>query len=353
MSDTASLRADAQLDVKPCQSDSDGMYSESFTVSSFTFSDRDTDSSLTVMFCGLRIYVDIFAVNLQKSTKRLEEYLHFLKVADVYELDGLTVEDFYDWVFEGCTSTFAQVKPPTLPTTLTLMDCLYPATRSYSLHANDRDDLELIETVNDPGKRVCLGTAVQHDLPHSWPSFTPSQVNICADDSIQALRDGPQKVRVADYDVPLFFKPYVCGDRRSAERELKAYAQIRQANSSQLRTSTLFGLVHDDSGHLLGLLLHYIDCKGVTLKYAVTPEVSLSIRQYWAAQIGETLTHLHEAGIVWGDCKAANILIDADNDPWIIDFGGSYTRGWVDKDLAGTIEGDKQGLSRIMDYIFE
>ena len=80
MSDTASLRADIKLDIEPGQSDSDGMYSEPYTVSSFTFSDRDTDSSLTVMFCGLRMYVDIFAVNLQKSTKRLDEYLQFLKV---------------------------------------------------------------------------------------------------------------------------------------------------------------------------------------------------------------------------------------------------------------------------------
>jgi len=35
------------------------------------------------------MYVDIFAANLQKSAKRLNEYLHFLKVADAYELDGL------------------------------------------------------------------------------------------------------------------------------------------------------------------------------------------------------------------------------------------------------------------------
>lgn len=143
------------------------------------------------------------------------------------------------------------------------------------------------------------------------------------------------------------------GDRRSAERELKAYTQIRQANLSQLRASTLFGLVRDESGWLLGLLLHYIDCDSLTLQHAVTPEVCLSMRQYWAAEIEETLTRLHEIGIIWGDVKAANILLDAHNDPWIVDFGGSYLPGWVEKDLAGTIEGDKQGLSRIMDYIYQ
>ena len=48
--------------------------------------------------------------------------------------------------------------------------------------------------------------------------------------------------------------------------------------------------------------------------------------------------------MIWGDAKAANILIDVRNDPWSIDFGGSYTPGWVENDIAGTVEGDKQGL---------
>jgi hypothetical protein len=329
------------------------MRSEPYIVSSFTFSDRDTDSSLTVMLCGLRMYVDIFAANLQKSQKKLDEYLHFLKVADTYELDGLTVEDFYDWVFEGCSSTFAEVTPPALPAIPTLADYLDPVTRSYSLHANDHDELGLVETANEPGKRVLPGTRIHEDLAYSWPSFNPSQVILCADNSIQALQHALRKVRVADCDAPLFFKAYVLGDRRSAERELKVYSQIRQANLSRLRTSALFGLVRDDSGWLLGLLLHYIDCNSLTLQHAVTPEVSLSMRQYWAAEIDETLTHLHEAGVIWGDAKAANILVDAHDDPWIVDFGGSYTPGWVEKDLAGTMEGDKQGLSRILDRILE
>lgn len=353
MSDTSPPRASTQLDLDPLQTDGDGMDPEPCTVSSFTFSDRDTDSSLTVMVCGRRMYVDIFAVNLQRSTKRLDEYLHFLKVADSYELDGLTVEDFYDWVLEGCTLTFAQIARPPLPMIPTLTDYLHPETSSYSLYANEHDELELAETANDPGKRVSPGTRVDEGLSSSWPSFTTSQVIICADNPIQALHNTPQNFRVAACHAPLFFKPYHCGHRRTAKRELRAYTQIRQANLSQLRTSTLFGLVYDDDKLLLGLLLHYIDCKASTLQHTVTPEVSLSMRQYWAAEIEETIARLHEAGIIWGDAKAANILVDAHNDPWIIDFGGSYTPGWVEKDLAETLEGDKQGLSRILDYIFK
>lgn len=69
--DTASPRASTQLDLESCRTDGDGMNCEPYTVRSFTFSDRDTNVSSTVMFCGLRICVDIFALNLQRSTQSL------------------------------------------------------------------------------------------------------------------------------------------------------------------------------------------------------------------------------------------------------------------------------------------
>jgi hypothetical protein len=331
------------------------MGAEQCTVNNFTFSVNDTDSSLTVIFCGIRMYIDIFATNLELSPKRLSEYLHFLKVADACELDGITVEDFYDWALEGCDSTFSQIVRPILPTAPTLADYLYPETHCYYLHADEHDTLQLIATANYPIRRVAPGIRVSNGSFSSlWPSFTASQVKICPDDIESALQRAPRKVQVEGCESFLFFKPYDWGNSRSAKHELDTYAKIRQADLVHLRTSKLFGLVHSESGLLLGLLLYYIDCKASTLQcVARRPTVPLSIRQYWAAEVTETLTRLHESGIVWGDAKPENILIDTKKDPWIIDFGGGYTQGWVEKDLAGTVEGDRQGLSRIVDYVFE
>ncbi|KAK1948708.1 hypothetical protein LY78DRAFT_39560, partial [Colletotrichum sublineola] len=56
-------------------------------------------------------------------------------------------------------------------------------------------------------------------------------------------------------------------------------------------------------------------------------------------------------GIIWGDVKAENVLIDREDNAWIIDFGGSYTPGWVDKEKAGTLAGDAQGLAKILDIL--
>lgn len=51
----------------------------------------------------------------------------------------------------------------------------------------------------------------------------------------------------------------------------------------------------------------------------------------WELQVTKVVNCLHGAGIVWGDAKAANILIDGHDDAWIIDFGGGYTHGCVEK----------------------
>ena len=68
-------------------------------------------------------------------------------------------------------------------------------------------------------------------------------------------------------------------------------------------------------------------------------------------QVTDTLTQLHNAGLVWGDAKPDNILIDKNDDAWVIDFGGGYTRGFVEREKAGTVEGDLQGLERIVEYV--
>jgi RIO-like serine/threonine protein kinase len=84
----------------------------------------------------------------------------------------------------------------------------------------------------------------------------------------------------------------------------------------------------------------------------VEPDTPASTKQKWVDQVTDTLTQLNKAGIVWADAKPDSILIDKNYDAWIIDFGGGYTRGFVEKEKAGTIESDLQGLEKIVEYIF-
>lgn len=54
-----------------------------------------------------------------------------------------------------------------------------------------------------------------------------------------------------------------------------------------------------------------------------------------------------------GDVKSDNVLIDGQDDAWVIDFGGGYTEGWVDKECSETLAGDAQELTNILRLIGE
>jgi serine/threonine protein kinase len=84
----------------------------------------------------------------------------------------------------------------------------------------------------------------------------------------------------------------------------------------------------------------------------VDERTPMAKREKWAAQIKDTLTKLHGRGVVWGDAKDSNVLIDHKDNAILIDFEGGTTQGWVDREKARTVEGDNQGLERLMDFIF-
>lgn len=325
------------------------------TVTSFHFG-VNTDSDLVIMLDGMRLHVNIRERNLEKSQKILSEYLHYLDVAEAFgELDGITVEDFYDWVLEACTPSFSQLERPTLPSAPTLADYLHPEKHYYTLCGDEHDAFKILKTDDNPNPRLASDVRlnkVEKEFSSSWPSFKPSQIMIHADSPAQALSRDPHKVRVEGNKTLLFYKSLAFGDFKSVNCELQAYTKLRQANLPHLRVSRLYGLVFSESDSLLGLLLEYIDCGWCTLHCAAKVETLDSRRHRWAAQITECVTQRHAAGVVWGDVKPANVLIDNNDDAWIVDFGGGYTKGWVDRDLAGTVQGDEQGLRKTIGFIF-
>ena len=62
---------------------------------------------------------------------------------------------------------------------------------------------------------------------------------------------------------------------------------------------------------------------------------------------------LHKRGFVWGDVSPNNMIIDEDENVWIIDFGGGYTEGWVEPRTGRRRRGDLQGLERIKEYLLD
>jgi len=120
-----------------------------------------------------------------------------------------------------------------------------------------------------------------------------------------------------------------------------------------IRVPKLEGLVtFDDRTKLLGFLQTDIP-DPVPLTTKLDADVPQQLRDRWAAEADRIKEVLHENDLVWGDAKADNFMVDADNQLWIIDFGGSYTEGWVDPAIQETAEGDDMGVRKITNALHD
>jgi hypothetical protein len=134
------------------------------------------------------------------------------------------------------------------------------------------------------------------------------------------------------------------------ERELAKLQKIWEACSrtgTSVRVLQLRGYVmHADSGAVIGPLRERdpSGSRGRTLREVDVSAVPKATRFSWAAHIGKTVDWLHSIGLVWGDGKQDNVIVDEDDQIWLIDLGGGWTEGWVKAELADMAEGDHQAL---------
>ncbi|KAI7468286.1 hypothetical protein KC357_g6789 [Hortaea werneckii] len=139
------------------------------------------------------------------------------------------------------------------------------------------------------------------------------------------------------------------------KREIHLLDEIEKRGLHEtMKCPKLEGLVTMSGGHskvMAFLQTHIPDPTPLTTK--LDADVPQGLRDRWAAESESVKEMLHENGIVWGDAKADNFMVDANNDLWIIDFGGSYTEGWVDPELKDTAEGDDQGVEKIANALHD
>lgn len=276
-----------------------------------------------------------------------EKYIFFLQVAENYELDGYTVDDFYDWALEPLLPILCEQTHVLKAGIATLHDFLYAPIREYTLEA-ESDKLVLRPREEHTETRLMFGVSQADSKCQIWPGYLPSEIQL---DEEAAYDCFPQRVILPNGTVA-FFKLMGRGDKSILDKELSSYEKARNSGlPSSVRTSRLLGLVKGESGTVFGLLLTYIDCQGQTLTCAVEADAPGFLRRQWVAEIRQIVLCLHQHGLVWGDAKPDNVLIDGNQNAWLIDFGGGYTKGWVPKDLAGTVEGDLTALTKMVDYV--
>lgn len=143
-------------------------------------------------------------------------------------------------------------------------------------------------------------------------------------------------------------------DRLRREMDMLVKLADAEADGIDIASPRLLGyIMHADTGLIIGFLREWVNAspRGRTMDHIQMKTVPYSVRERWAEQLEETLERMHEIGLVWGDCKPVNIIIDKDDDAWLIDLGGNCTLGWVDRNVMETVEGDAQGLSRICKHL--
>ncbi|KGO64842.1 hypothetical protein PITC_040870 [Penicillium italicum] len=336
-----------------------------YDIGPFKSSTKNTDTQLNVYVSNKRFKIDIFTSNFERSPALLAEYLRHVQrqepewIPDESEVDvdgefEDPLDEMHDWVLQPFLPIFHKIAPLDPSQKYTLEDCLFAEEFHYSVQVVG-DNLVPVYLSNTKNmKNHLIGARLPSSIDYSaFPAYHPREVQVPISADSAALPGIPHKVFIHGQPQPSFFKIVYGGDMSITIREIFTYSKIRMAKfDPPILTSQLEGLVQDDDGYVMGLVLSYINCDGATLNCIDGHDPKFfELRQKWVDQISHTIKHLHSYDIIWGDAKAANVLIDANEDAYLIDFGGGYTEGWVEKEKSNSTEGDLQGLENIKRHL--
>jgi serine/threonine protein kinase len=306
-----------------------------WSIREFWFHEVDMSAKITVVSGDKCFEIDLSPiVNSSDSLYIRKKYVEYIEAAcddDDIECADYATQDLQNWIIQPFLPIFRQIETPATSSYLTFHDYLYPETNHYVVHA-ENDELVPYADYRPSRGWIPYGVDLDESISAQWPLFSPRQIQICfTGPPGLAIADFPRKVVVSGKTLSM--KPIHHGQKRTVLREIETYRKIRkllQETGGHLQTPRLHGLVQEENGsQIVALLLTWIDCRRATnFECIANPrnDAPLSLRLKWMGQIESTLEVLHQAGIVWGDVKAANVLIDDVNqDAWIIDFGGGYT----------------------------
>lgn len=324
----------------------------------------DQDATFNVARNGKAFYIELSPSYFVNSPDTLRTYLSHLELLRSGEevLDDVYDTYVFPWVMSPFLPLLVELAPPPAgdptDTKRSLQDSLFPDFFVLHFYVVD-EQFSPRRIVTD--KRSLYPSFIRFDdgfldeLEQWTVLYDPAGIVLSFENPEDALFKPPRKVLIKNETITCFYKP--CHSAVQAIRELKAYRAIADAGLHRgLNIGRVHGVVMDDQDFITGILLSHIDCGDVPLSCRVIPDDAHDsppdVRRVWMQQLDTALAALHQAGIVWGDVKAENVLIDKDNNAWVTDFGGGYTPGWVDKELAETVEGDMMGMAKIRQLLF-
>lgn len=310
---------------------------------------------------GRKISVSVFPSSLREEGQedvqgRLIDLLGRAVTSDTDDEYEKLVDEALSIIIDAGKAAFDHVAQTDAPlgTAQNLHSVLYPPTSTFCLQAvsgeatvvpiQPHDAFTVQESLDDS---IHSDLDLDDNLPrYASDDIVISELFVCGGSAIVA--------RVLVEGKEMLCKASGRGLRDTRlKNELTALQTIRAArvnHSGSVRVPHMLGYVrHAESGAIVGLLREWIS--GEVLRGIDVATVPRVTRQKWMSQIHQTIYHLHEMDLVWGDGKAANIIIDKEENAWLIDFGGGWTDGWVDEELADSVQGDDQAVMRISEFL--
>ncbi|KAI7278678.1 hypothetical protein KC345_g5826 [Hortaea werneckii] len=189
--------------------------------------------------------------------------------------------------------------------------------KKYNLRQDPHDkpeDPEIYIRNDDDGPLQTWTTSLLPEAYSDLPKIDVSEISVvkCFPGSCWPYKTGVNGER-------MFFKPLFDFKEPEFWRELDALARGHKAGGID-RLAGLRGIATTEGpSTLIGLLTTWIDGRKLC-------DTDMKERQSysgkWCNQVLATLQKLHGYDIIWGDVNAHNVLIDRQNDAWIIDLDG-------------------------------
>ena len=315
-------------------------------------------------FNGKRIAVSIFPTSPDRRQPFLEDHLvKLLSHAVFADADDDEYEEIVDEVLgvilDAGRNILAEVAPRKnsipQPTSPDLHLLLYPTMHTFQFKATGGK--AVIIPIDPKEAYTCLeanldyNTESDFDVDHVLPWYSPKEISIL-ETFVQGAGYIVSRVMVND-------KEMLCKARgkglldSNLEKELASLEKIGNFclhHHTSIRVPQILGYIkHPEARCIIGFLREWVP--GNPLRKIDIPMTLETKRKKWASQIHEMVNQLHDIGVIWGDGKASSVIIDEKDDAWLIDFGGGFTEGWVEEQLMDTVEGDKQALKKIMEFL--
>ncbi|KAJ3461264.1 hypothetical protein MRS44_009817 [Fusarium solani] len=263
----------------------------------------DESADVTIEYNARRITLSLF-VSPNRTEETLEDRMIRLVneaiLADYEEYDAIT-DQIYDIIMDLGRIPFSQIAPlSTTAPSKDLHSLLYPETLDYRLQTIAR-------------KATIFPIDPEEDV-HVQEVLVSGYGAVCK------ARVGPQTMLCKAHSQGL--------ENPSLERELVAMQKIWNAGSGpavNIRVPHLQGYVtFADSRDIIGLLRDWVQpsSSGSTLQDMDISALPRELKKKWSDQLCETVDKLHELGVVWGDGKASNVVVDQESNIWLIDFAG-------------------------------